>query len=55
MINNYEAPSITELGSVADMTRASGSSVDWDSNLPGFLSGLGFLGNGGSSENPNVS
>lgn len=46
-MNNYEAPSIIELGSVESLTRASGNEVDFDSNLPGFLSLIGFLGNGG--------
>ena len=54
-LNNYEAPSITELGSVEGLTRASGSDHAWDSNLPGLFGLVGFLGNGGSSDNPNVS
>ena len=54
-MNQYEAPSITELGSVEGLTRASGTENAWDNNLPGIFGIIGYGGNGGSSDNPNVS
>lgn len=47
-VNTYESPSIIELGSVESLTNASGNERDFDSNLPGFISLIGFAGNGGT-------
>jgi hypothetical protein len=44
---NYSAPAITEIGSVADLTRGTGDDHTWDSAY-GLAAGLGFVfGDGG--------
>ncbi|NNE11585.1 MAG: lasso RiPP family leader peptide-containing protein [Ilumatobacter sp.] len=47
-MDQYEAPSIVELGSVDDLTCGTGNQHRWDSAYPGFFGILGIpLGTGG--------
>jgi len=39
MVDEYETPTVTELGSVADFTRGAGSGPQWDGFFDLFFTG----------------
>lgn len=52
-MKNYEAPKVTELGTVGDLTRGTGDEHAWDSEY-GIFGFVGIIvGNGGSPSGSN--